>query len=63
LDNITGRVGPTYKPGIVRQEMSQEWLKRNCAVPGPNNLVRHALEHGCIGHGEGTWDLLDCDFS
>ena len=31
---------------------------------GPNNLMRHPiLEHHCIGHGEGTWDLIEGDFS
>ena len=39
------------------------WLSQNHAVLGPNGLVRHALGRYCIGHGEGTWDLLSGDFS
>jgi hypothetical protein len=43
-------------------------LERNHAEPGPNNLVRHRVEHerrggGCIRHGEGTWDLITGEFS
>lgn len=44
-------------------EWTQENLERNHAELGPNNLVRHRLGHGCIGHGEGTWDLITGDFS
>ena len=42
-------------------------LERNHAEPGPNNLVRHRIEHdrkhGCVAHGEGTWDLITGEFS
>ena len=42
----------------------RDFLEKNCAVEGPNNLLRHKISPGfCIGHGEGTWDLLDCEFS
>jgi hypothetical protein len=43
----------------------EETLDRNCAEPGPNNLVRHRMgDHcDCVGHGEGTWDLITGDFS
>lgn len=32
---------------------------------GPNGLLRHRIseEARCIGHGEGTWDLITGDFS
>ena len=63
LDVITQRVGPTPKAGMNKPSLSPDWLRRNSACAGPNNLARAALEHGCIGHGEGTWDLLDCEFS
>lgn len=37
---------------------------RNQAQPGPNNLVRRNIDgHYCVGHGEGTWDLVVGGFS
>lgn len=37
---------------------------RNNSCPGLNGLVRHRIEEGhCIGHGEGTWDLIVGEFS
>lgn len=42
-------------------------LERNHAEPGPHGLVRHRIEFfeygGCVGHGEGTWDLIKGEFS
>lgn len=35
----------------------------NHAEPGPNNLVRHIIDRHCVGHGEGTWDLIAGEFS
>lgn len=30
---------------------------------GPNNLLRHKLDgKWCVGHGEGTWDLIAGEF-
>jgi hypothetical protein len=40
-----------------------ECYRVNHAEPGPNGLLRHKIEHICIGHGEGTWDLIDGEFS
>jgi hypothetical protein len=40
-----------------------DWLERNYAEPGPNNLVRSKIGRGCVGHGEGTWDYIIGDFS
>ncbi len=37
--------------------------ERNKAIKGPNNLCRHLLGGHCVGHGEGTWDLILGDFS
>lgn len=38
--------------------------QRNQSAPGPNNLVRHVVDHRhCIGHGDGTWDYITGDFS
>jgi len=36
----------------------------NQAEPGPDGLARHKVNDGhCIGHGEGTWDLIIGEFS
>lgn len=32
-------------------------------LPGPNNLLRHPLDYGCIKHGAGTWDCHVGEFS
>lgn len=40
------------------------FLERNYAEPGPNNLLRHKVDpRFCVGHGEGTWDLMVGSFS
>ena len=41
----------------------KDFLKRNNAVLGPNNLLRHEISDFCIGHGEGTYDYIVGDFS
>lgn len=40
-----------------------QFFDQNHAIPGPNGLVRHKDGRHCIGHGEGTWDLIVGDFS
>ena len=40
-----------------------ERYERNYAEPGPNNLARHSIGHGCVEHGPGTWDLIEGNFS
>lgn len=40
-----------------------EWLRSNHAVDGPKGLARHAIGPHCVGHGEGTWDLIPGEFS
>ena len=36
----------------------------NCSQRGPNNLLRHRIDgRHCIGHGDGTWDLITGEFS
>jgi hypothetical protein len=37
--------------------------RANDAEPGPNELARHRIGGVCVGHGEGTWDLLSGEFS
>lgn len=40
------------------------WYHRNEAIPGPNGLARRAIDgRHCVGHGEGTWDLITGEFS
>jgi hypothetical protein len=43
----------------------EDFLKRNHASPGPNNLVRHRVEEDgyCIKNGNGTWDCMVGEFS
>lgn len=42
----------------------KEFYDQNNAEPGPNNLIRHKIDgRHCIGHGEGTWDLIRGEFS
>lgn len=37
----------------------QDFYDTNMAEPGPNNLTRCKIDHVfCVGHGEGTWDLM-----
>jgi hypothetical protein len=37
--------------------------QRNHAEPGPNGLARHTIGRHCIGHGDGTYDLIPGEFS
>ncbi len=57
LEIITERSWPTSS-GWTAYEYSQ-----NFAEPGPNNLARHRIGDYCVGHGEGTWDLMPGCFS
>lgn len=46
------------------RERSDEFLRQNSAVIGPSGLLRNAFRAGrCVGHGEGTWDLIAGEFS
>lgn len=40
------------------------WYSINQATPGPHGLVRHKTDNRhCVGHGNGTWDLIAGEFS
>lgn len=39
------------------------FLARNHAELGPHNLLRHKIGSNCRGHGDGTWDLIEGEFS
>lgn len=69
LTIITGRTWARTSAGCpdavrnARQE-TDEWYRQNHAQPGPNGLARAQIMPGhCIGHGEGTWDLIVGEFS
>ena len=58
LDTITARSWPK------RPESYGFDYASNHAVPGPNGLVRSRVDGShCVGHGEGTWDLITGEFS
>lgn len=68
LDNILNRRRPD---GVDRNggpplyyESWDSFYKANDAMPGPNNLLRRKLGagSGCIGHGNGTYDLIAREF-
>ena len=51
-----------YQDAYYRNE--KEFLRINHAVKGPNNLMRSKIDgQHCIGHGDGTWDLIIGEFS
>lgn len=42
----------------------EDFYERNNAVPGPHDLIRHRIGGSfCLGHGDGTWDLVQGEFS
>ena len=53
----------TDRSWATRCQLPPEWYGQNYAEPGPKNLARHKIGHGCVGHGEGTWDLIVGEFS
>jgi len=65
ISTITARSMPD------RGQETLAWYRENHAQPGPNGLARHKVEReralgygsGCIGHGDGTWDLIIGEFS
>jgi hypothetical protein len=52
----------TFHP-TDRCPTEEAMLQFNSAVYGPNNLLRAKIGGHCIGHGPGTWDLIEGDFS
>jgi hypothetical protein len=45
------------------EDSYREFLIKNHAVAGPNGLVRHPIGEYCVGHGDGTYDLIIGEFS
>lgn len=51
------------RPGKEPPVWGAAEYRMNNAVPGPRGLVRHAIQDGhCIGHGDGTYDLIVGEF-
>ena len=40
-----------------------EFHRDNHSQPGPRGLLRHNIDSHCVGHGDGTWDLIPGEFS
>ena len=62
LDIITNRKRPRPPQWKRWYASIDEYYARNDAEPGPNHLLRHRIGHHCVGHGEGTWDLIQGEF-
>jgi hypothetical protein len=67
LEIITEREGTPKEECSLSEYYSswEEMLRKNCAIWGPNNLLRHdmAAARHHKGYGDGTWDLLSGEFS
>lgn len=65
LDIITNRSWKGDKEKTPYGYVSWEQFHRdNHSLFGPNNLLRSKIDGvHCVGHGEGTWDLIIGDFS
>jgi len=68
MDIITDRHGShdwdnCGDPPFLYSSWGEFWTSSH-AMPGPNGLVRHIQDgQHCVGHGDGTWDLIIGDFS
>lgn len=69
---ITDEYGEVMSPeGMLAVITERRWkdlldheYAEHRALRGPNNLLRHRLDDGMtVGHGEGTWDCVDAEFS
>lgn len=77
LDEYGGKVSPEEMLAVItKRERQEQWDKApfmydswdsfhaiNGSQKGPGGLVRHAIGRYCVGHGEGTWDLIPGEFS
>lgn len=64
LQVITGRSRPEPVKALDPYYKSvEDLLEKNHAELGPNNLLRHKIGPHCCGHGDGTWDLIEGEFS
>lgn len=45
-------------------DSEEDFSEQNHAEPGPNGLSRHKIDGShCVGHGDGTYDLITGEFS
>ncbi len=68
LDNIVNRNSgddEKFLNGTVPYGYASwdEFHRDNGSEPGPRGLLRHKIGTHCLGHGEGTWDLVPGEFS
>lgn len=65
IETITkreGNLGKTRKAPTMYDSL-EDFFDKNYAVQGPNGLARAKVGQYCVGHGEGTWDLIPGEFS
>ena len=49
---------------VEKRNLDKDFHRYNFSQDGPNGLVRSIRDPAfCIGHGDGTWDLMVGDFS
>ena len=71
---IEDEYGDTVTPERLRSLITERWwtprqkdaafYASNHAEPGPKGLLRSRVDgRHCVGHGEGTWDLIAGEFS
>ena len=65
IDEYGANIDPSTMVQIITE---RSWQKRpdwweSKSMLGPNNLLRHQIDNShCIGHGEGTFDLIIGEF-
>ena len=62
LQIITNRSWDNKRVPIPYMDWT-EFHKDNHSQSGPKGLIRAKIDGFCIGHGEGTWDLIIREFS
>jgi hypothetical protein len=70
-DECGTKITDTEMLGIIlnrrmnpHNQFSPQWLADNYAMLGPNNLARSRIDGShCVGHGDGTYDLIAGEFS
>lgn len=45
------------------RDAEQDFHDKNQSQRGPKGLLRHRIGAHCKGHGEGTWDYIEGEFS